>query len=261
MTLEKRAHRVVDEVARGVAGDRLDRVAEPLHRPVLVARAAVDGARDVGHQRAQQRLVRAQASGAQPGRHARGQHLGLERDAHHVVGAGVQRRAQLGGGVERGAHDDVRRGELVAARGPPRSARRRAGAGDHDLRHAVAAAPRAPRRRRDAHELDPRGRQNRPAALLGLVQPEQEHPLAFARHACKRACRSHPRWAHDHHGPPTLQALARRVSVRRSAGAPSARRRRSGRRAGRTRAGRPRSRSRSRCRGRGPRCCGRARAA
>ena len=120
----ERAHGVVDEVARRVADDLLDLVAQPLHRPVAVARAAVDRARDVVDERAQQRLVGPQPRGAQPGRHPRGEHLGLERDAHDVVGAGVERLAQLmrASRGRRSTHD-VRRRPDRAARGRPRSAR------------------------------------------------------------------------------------------------------------------------------------------
>jgi len=53
----KRPHRVADEVAGGIAGDRLDLVAQPVHRPIAVARAPIQGTRDVVHHRAQQRLV------------------------------------------------------------------------------------------------------------------------------------------------------------------------------------------------------------
>ena len=58
----KRALRAGDEVVRGVTGDPLDLVADPLHRPVRVARAAVHGAGDIRDERAHQRVAGAQAS-------------------------------------------------------------------------------------------------------------------------------------------------------------------------------------------------------
>ena len=62
---------------------------------------------------------------------------GLERDAHHVVRAGVERVAQLVRRVEVGADHDVRAGEVVprAHRGDQR--RPVDGVGHDDLRRAV----------------------------------------------------------------------------------------------------------------------------
>ena len=105
----------------GIAGDRLDLVAQPVHRPIAVARAAIQGTGDVVHHRAQQRLVGAQARGAQSRRDAGHQDLGLERHAHHVVGSGVERSTQLIGRIQRGRHDDVGRGQFGLAREPPAS--------------------------------------------------------------------------------------------------------------------------------------------
>jgi hypothetical protein len=56
-----------------------------------------------------------QACGAEPGRHACGQDLRFERNAHHVVGAGVEGVAQLTSGVQGSTEDDVRRRQLAPA--------------------------------------------------------------------------------------------------------------------------------------------------
>ena len=48
-----RAHVVLNELRRGIARDRLDRLGDELHGPVERRRAAVDRAGDVHHQRAQ----------------------------------------------------------------------------------------------------------------------------------------------------------------------------------------------------------------
>ena len=81
-----------DEVRRRVAGDALDLVADQREREVGVPGRAVDRARDVDHQRAQQRVVGALLGGAHAGARA-GEQLGAgERALDVVVGAGLQRR-------------------------------------------------------------------------------------------------------------------------------------------------------------------------
>ena len=61
----------------------------------------------------QQDLVGSQTCRAEPGRHARREHLRFERHADHVIGSGVERVAQLARRVERRAHDDVDLGQLA----------------------------------------------------------------------------------------------------------------------------------------------------
>ena len=143
--------------------------------------------------------MRAQACGAQPRRHACGQHLGRERDPHHVVRARVERRAQLARRLERRAHDDVRRREL-GPRAHLRDQRRaEVGVRDHDLLGRIGQLP---HRRSDAVEAlaaDTRDRQDRPARLAELVQPERQDPRAISRHAREPAARTHPAWVHDDH--------------------------------------------------------------
>ena len=83
--------RARDEVLRRVARDPLDLVADQRERVVGVPRRAVDRARDVDHQRAQQRVVGALLRRAHAGARA-GEQLGArEGPGQVVVGAGVQR--------------------------------------------------------------------------------------------------------------------------------------------------------------------------
>ena len=80
-----------DEVRRRVAGDALDLVADQREREVRVPGRAVDRARDVDHQRAQERVVGALLGRVHAGARA-GEQLGAgERALDVVVGARVQR--------------------------------------------------------------------------------------------------------------------------------------------------------------------------
>jgi hypothetical protein len=89
---EDRAVRAGQEVGRRVARDALDLVADQLERVPGVPGGAVDRARHVDHQRAQQGVVGALLGGAQAGPGA-GQQLGArERAVQVVVGARVERR-------------------------------------------------------------------------------------------------------------------------------------------------------------------------
>ena len=175
----ERAHRAVDEVAGRIARDLLDLVAQPLHRPVAVARAAVDGAGDAVDERAQHRLVGPQPGRAQAGRDAHREHLRLERDAHHVVRAGVERLAQLVRGVEVGADDDVHAGQLRARADRVDQRRCVPRAGHHDLSGAVG--DHADRRGGlgDPQQAQPGGGQHRPRIRAELLQPEHQHAVAL----------------------------------------------------------------------------------
>ena len=80
-----------DEVGRRVAGDALDLVADQRQLVVVVPGGAVDRARHVDHQRAQQRVVRALLGSVDAGADA-GEELGAgERAREVVVRAGLQR--------------------------------------------------------------------------------------------------------------------------------------------------------------------------
>ena len=226
----ERAHRVVDEVARGVADDLLDLVAQPLHRPVAVAQAAVDGARDAVDERAQHRLARPQARGAQAGRHAQGEHLGLERHAHDVIGAGVQRGAKLVGRLEVDEHDHVDVGHLGQRAGGLDQHRPLPGVGEHDL--GTAAVDQRDRLGRLGHaqQLEAGIREDAEGRPGEVVQPEQEHPVAVIDQPGQGAHRAplesiatasrpphrRPGLRHDHWGPYTLRGRAIHTRRRRA---------------------------------------------
>jgi hypothetical protein len=180
------AYRGVDEVARRIARDRLDLVAQPLHRPVLVACAAVDGAGDVRDQRAQQRLIRPQTAGAQPRRHPRREHLRLEGNAHDVIGARLERLAQLGGRVERRTQDDVRGGQLVAPADGGRQCPTPARFRDQDLRDLIAQRRQRSGDVRDADDAYSGRRQHRPAFLAQRLEAEHHHARALACYVFQR---------------------------------------------------------------------------
>ena len=188
-TLE-RPDGVVDEVARRVADDVHDLVAQPLHRPVEVARAAVDRARDGVDERAQHRLARPQPRGAQAGGDAHRQHLGLERHAHHVVGARVERGAQLVGRVEVHAHDDVHVGEVGQRAGGLDQDRALVGVGEHDLRGAGGDERDRLGRLGHAVERQPGAFEDVERVVGERFLAEQQHGVALAHQAVERARRT-----------------------------------------------------------------------
>ena len=177
------AHLARDEVRRRIAGDLLDLVAEPLHRPVRVTRAAIDDARDVGHQRAQQHLAGAQPRRPQPADDTRGQHLGLERDPHDVIGTGVQRRTQLRRGLQRCSQDDVhgRQQRIAAKRAHQRATAR--DIGDHDLRRMTRNRAERLRDVGDLHDRQPGLRQHRPRVRADMTDADHHDRRAVARHS------------------------------------------------------------------------------
>ena len=183
-------HPARDEIRRRVTGDLLDLAAEPLHRPIRVTRTAIDDARNVGHQRAQQHLAGTQPRRPQAAADTRGQHLGLERDPHHVIGAGVQRRTQLGGGLERRGQDDVhgRQPRIAAKRAHQRAAAR--DIGDHDLRRMTGNRSERLRHVVDGHDRQPGLRQHRPRIRADIADADHHDRRAAARHAVQRPDRA-----------------------------------------------------------------------
>ena len=171
----ERPHAVVDEVARRVAGDRLDLVADPVHRPVRVVSAAVHGTGDVPHQRAQPRLARPPLRRPEPGRDAREQDLRLERDAEDVVRPRVDRRAHLVRGAERGADHDVRRRELGLRAEPPRQPRAFARIGEHDVRAMLRERARRIIGRRDVEDRQTGARQHSRRRPRVPVETHEQH--------------------------------------------------------------------------------------
>ena len=89
---QQRAPRAGDEVRRQVARDALDLVADELDDVPGVPRRAIDGSRDVEHQRPHEPVVGALARRAQAGAGAREQLAARERPVQVVVGAGGEGR-------------------------------------------------------------------------------------------------------------------------------------------------------------------------
>ena len=157
----QRAPRAGDEVGRRVAGDALDLVADQRQRVVRMPGGAVDRARDVDHQRAQQRVVGALLGGA----HARsgaGEQLGArERALDVVVGAGLEHRRPRRG---------CRRGPRRPAATPRPCGRRHAGRGSR--RPGRLAADEDQLGGRGGERLQRRLRGGgRPALVAGRAQP------------------------------------------------------------------------------------------
>ena len=183
----ERPHRAADEVARGVAGHHLDLVAQPLHRPVEIARTAIEGAGDVVDQRAQQRLAGPQPRRAQSRRDAHGEHLRLERDAHDVIRSRVQRIAQHIRRGEIGSDDDVDGGELGPRAHRARQRRRLPHAGHHDLGGAFGHRAERLGRRGESQDAEPGGGELGPRRVAELLQSEHEHVVPWLDEAGQRA--------------------------------------------------------------------------
>ena len=147
---------------RRVAGDALDLVADRLQHEVVVPGRAVDRARHVLHQRAQQAVVGALLGGAQAGARAGDQLRARERAVQVVVGAGVEHR--VGHPALRGDRDrqqpGVAQARVVAQQAADRGRVEAGGVtvdddqvdlfglelGDRPRRHAEPPAGHAPRR-------------------------------------------------------------------------------------------------------------------
>ena len=104
---------------------------------------------------------------------------GLERDAHHVVCAGIERRAQLMRRVEIDADHDMRSGQLGTGthRGDQRRTLLRVG--HHDLSGAIGDQTNRCGGLRDPQQTKPGDGQHRPGVLGKLLQPEQHYAVAF----------------------------------------------------------------------------------
>ena len=183
----ERADRVADEVGGRVAGHRLDLVAQPLHRPVAVAGAAVDRARDAVDQRAQHRVVGPQAGGAQARRDAQDQHVGVERDAHDVVRPCVERIAQLVGRVEVDARDDVDARQLGPRPHGADQVRAVLRVDEHDLRRALLDDADGRAGIAGAQDAEAGREQHLPCRVADHVEADQQHRVALADEPVERA--------------------------------------------------------------------------
>ena len=197
---QQRAPRAGDEVRRQVARDALDLVADELDHVPGVPRRAIDGPRDVEHQRAHEPVVGALARRAQAGAGAREQLAARERPVQVVVGAGGERRvgpAPLRGDGQHPRSVEARVGVQRAAE-VGRVEAARVAVDDDEVGRLLAqrrqrglrvGAPRASRARPRAATGGPRARWRRPPALrpggAGRIQnrapPDYSAPAQLVR--------------------------------------------------------------------------------